>query len=332
MGTENPVGQDVIPGPGQGFLDPPDVVATHVGSGQVEKTLPVVHERRKLERISVDESGVSGLELGLLEKVVVPQGVPDPLQEVGPGDPAAILPEMLAEVIGKDPVDRAVNGSVRSRLVLPAGGPENMALGGPVDRPESPGLAQGRDLALVPGDDVIGGREISDFPDISGLTGRVGGGRPGAPGAGARVATVEDHLQQGVVDGRQGLENPVEIVVPDKPAVPAHVRGAEDLVHPVGKLVPVSIPDLGAVPGEIEDHKIPRPGQVDHQPEAMDDVLSGGPAVDQDPDVLIAKPQIGPEQVPDVADIVDAATEPGLPLVFVDAHQQRSSGHDPSFI
>jgi hypothetical protein len=47
-------------------------------------------------------------------------------------------------------------------------------------------------------------------------------------------------------------EDPPQFVITDIGAVPVHVVGAEDLVQLAHKFVAVSIPALGAMPGEME--------------------------------------------------------------------------------
>ena len=176
-----------------------------------------------------------------------------------------------------------------------------------------------REVVVDSAEDVCRGREEAGFEGL--LRGKLGQAQE-FPGAGAGMAGVEQHLQ-GAPLGQAG-EDLTQLVVHDIGAVPVHVVGAEDLVQLVLQLVPVPVPDLGPVPGEMEQQPVPGLGPLDQPLQPLHDGLLGGPLIGNHPDVVYLEPEKLDQAVPHIGHIIDAAAQIRVGhLVLVDPHQQQ---------
>jgi len=97
------------------------------------------------------------------------------------------------------------------------------------------------------------------------------------------VATIKKDLQKGTI--WYIFKDTIQYVVSNVGTIPIHVIGADKFIEVVHDFVAVPVPDLGAVPGEVEHQEVARFGST-HQPfQPVNYVIFGGTAVCKNTDI-----------------------------------------------
>src|SRR5262249_13526870 len=228
-----------------------------------------------------------GFQLGDLGIVTRLQGAAYTAQNLGPRKSIAGFTHDFAEVVGERAVVAAVDECISRGLVVRASGPQDMVNRSARSAPQQLLAFELVFLAFESSKKIERRFDVS----IQGGVGRSELGRASQikhsqPGSG--VARVQIDLEQHT--SGQSSKKLVQIIIGDvRAAIPFHVPRADQLVQRIGQFVAVSIADLGAVSGVMEDKIITRLGTFNQPVEPIEDIRLGGTVVCKNPDFIVGE-------------------------------------------